>query len=441
MRRIRIARQANWLLPGLSIKRWVGLSALGSIILLLGLALFLNLHPIALTYDFFRILAPILPPALSGPLLILFGVLFLIIGSRQTYSTVYTALTPSGQASGHETSLLDTLVKRRKLDKGPKIVAIGGGTGLSTLLRGLKEYSNNITAVVTVGDDGGSSGRLREEQGIIPPGDIRNCIAALANEEELITSLFQYRFVNGQGLEGHSFGNLFLTAMCRVTGDMMSAIKESSKVLNISGRVLPASLDNITLVAEMEDGRIIRGESNIPEVRSKVKRLWCEPEQPQVLPEVLAAIAQADLILMGPGSLYTSIIPNLIMRPIAQAITISTARKAYVANIMTQPGETDGFSVADHLQAILEHAQGNVSSAQRLLDCVITNTILPDDLLAHYRQYGYQPVEADTERCKALGIDLIEAPLVAEGDRKSIRHNPQKLAIAIMEWYKTRSRH
>jgi uncharacterized cofD-like protein len=431
-RRVRIVRQASWLLPGLSIKRWIGMSLAGAFLLLLGLAMYLNLHPIAYTIELFRTLAPLIPPHISGPLLILTGILCLLVGSRNTYASVFTAMRPVG---GEANDLLETLMRQRKLERGPRIVVIGGGTGLSTLLRGLKHYTTNLTAVVTVGDDGGSSGRLREEQGIIPPGDIRNCIAALADEEHLITSLFQYRFKTGQGLEGHSFGNLFLTAMCRVTGDMMSAIKESSKVLNIRGRVLPSSLDNVQLVADMEDGRQVHGESQIPEAHGRIRRLRCEPEHPTVLPDVLAAIENAELIVMGPGSLYTSVLPNLVMRPIAQAVAKSRAPKVYIANIMTQPGETDGFSVGDHLQAILDHTQ-----QPGLIQGVVVNNWLPEALLAHYRQYGYEAVHLDSARCQGLGVQVIQTLLVDDTDEKTIRHNPRRLARAVLHWYKREAR-
>jgi uncharacterized cofD-like protein len=418
-------RQAVWLLPGLSIKRWIGISAFGFAFLLIGLALFLNLHPVSVTIEVFKKLAPLVPPVYSGPIMIALGVYLLYLGSQKTYSTVFRAISP------RDPNLLESLYRRQKLDHGPNIVAIGGGTGLSTLLRGIKHYTSNITAIVTVGDDGGSSGRLRLEQGIIPPGDIRNCIAALADEEELITELFQYRFKNGQGLEGHSFGNLFLTAMCRITGDMVQAIKESSKVLNIRGRVLPSSLDSICLIADLEDGREIRGESVIPEAGCRIHRLRCEPQNPQVLPDVVKAIEHAELILLGPGSLYTSVIPNLLIEPIARAISLSKAPKVYVVNIMTQPGETDGFSVGDHLQALLDHA-----AYPNIVDCVMVNNWLPDGLVEKYQQAHYQPVVLDLERVREQGVQVIQKLLVDEADTQVIRHHSKRLARSIIQWFK-----
>lgn len=426
------SKQATWLLPGLSIKRWIGLTVFGFFFIVLGLALFLNLHPISTTIEFFKYIAPYFPPTFSGPMLILVGVLLLYIGSKKTYFTVFTAITPGGR----DPDILEALYRRNKLDHGPHVVAIGGGTGLSTLLRGVKRYTNNITAIVTVGDDGGSSGRLREEQGIIPPGDIRNCIAALADEEQLITELFQYRFKNGQGLEGHSFGNLFLTAMCRITGDMVSAIKESSKVLNIRGRVFPSTLDNVCLVAEMEDGSVVRGESQIPKAKGKIRHLRCEPEAPLALPDTIKAIEHADLILLGPGSLYTSVLPNLLIPEIAAAVADSKAPKVYVVNIMTQPGETDHYTVADHIQAILDHAVQDPADPKTLVDCVFVNSWLPEELVQRYRDANCEPVRPDIERCKEMGVKVIQKLLIEESETRTIRHNPKRLARSIIHWYK-----
>lgn len=425
---LKFPRAATWLLPGLSIKRWIGIAATGFLMVFLGLALVLNLQPVTLAIDSAKTLARIFPSSVSGPAFLLFGLLLFYYGTRKAYTTVKMALRYDG---GRDADLLEALYRQNKLVHGPRIVAIGGGTGLSTLLRGLKHYTSNITAIVTVGDDGGSSGRLRAEQNIIPPGDIRNCIAALADEEQLITSLFQYRFKTGQGLEGHSFGNLFLTAMCQITGDMFSAIKESSKVLNISGRVLPSTLENIKLAAEMEDGTEVIGESLIPEAKGKIKKLRCIPDSPKTIPEVIEAIHQAELIILGPGSLYTSVVPNLLIPEIAQALSKSKAPKLYVANIMTQPGETDGYTVGDHVQAILDHCP-----YPNVVNGVIVNSWLPDVLLEKYLSYGYFPVELDRARIQGMGIHVVEKLLVDEQEQHAVRHNPGQLGRSIVQWYK-----
>lgn len=424
---LKFPRMASWLMPGLSIKRWIGIAVTGFVFLFVGAALILNLQPVTLFIDGLKALARIFPAHISGPVLLTAGVLMFYFGMRKAYRTVKIAL----QHEGRDADLLEALFRQNKLIHGPRIVAIGGGTGLSTLLRGLKKYTSNITAIVTVGDDGGSSGRLRQEHSIIPPGDIRNCIAALADEEQLITELFQYRFKTGSGLEGHSFGNLFLTAMCHITGDMFSAIKESSKVLNISGRVLPSTLESIKLAALMEDGSEVIGESMIPEAKGKIAKLRCIPENPKTIPDVIEAIQSAELIILGPGSLYTSVLPNLLISDIAEALSKSKAPKLYVANIMTQPGETDGYTVGDHLQAILDHCP-----YPNVVNGVIVNNWLPDTLLEKYQSYGYQPVLLDRERCAEQGVQVVEKLLVDEGEHHVVRHNPAQLGRAIVQWFK-----
>jgi uncharacterized cofD-like protein len=424
---LKFPRMASWLMPGLSIKRWIGIAVTGFVFLFVGAALILNLQPVTLFIDGLKSLARIFPAHISGPVLLTAGVLMFYFGMRKAYRTVKIAL----QHEGRDADLLEALFRQNKLIHGPRIVAIGGGTGLSTLLRGLKKYTSNITAIVTVGDDGGSSGRLRQEHSIIPPGDIRNCIAALADEEQLITELFQYRFKTGSGLEGHSFGNLFLTAMCHITGDMFSAIKESSKVLNISGRVLPSTLESIKLAALMEDGSEVIGESMIPEAKGKIAKLRCIPENPKTIPDVIEAIQSAELIILGPGSLYTSVLPNLLISDIAEALSKSKAPKLYVANIMTQPGETDGYTVGDHLQAILDHCP-----YPNVVNGVIVNNWLPDTLLEKYQSYGYQPVLLDRERCAEQGVQVVEKLLVDEGEHHVVRHNPAQLGRAIVQWFK-----
>ncbi|MDE5113288.1 MAG: YvcK family protein, partial [Trichodesmium sp. St15_bin1_1] len=367
-----ISQWFKWLAPGLFFKRWLLLSAAGVLLTSLGLAIWTGMTPIfyilQIIREFLGWVTTIVPKYISGPIIILAGLLLIFLGQNRSLKTITQALMPEG-----DEQLVDRLLTHRRLNKGPKIVAIGGGTGLSHLLRGLKGYSANITAIVTVADDGGSSGRLRREIGVLPPGDIRNCLAALANEEKLLTELFQYRFRAGDGLVGHSFGNLFLTAMSEVTGDLERAVAASSKVLAVQGQVLPATLADVYLWAELADGRRIEGESDITEAGGKIVKIGCTPENPPALPKVLQAIKEADYIIIGPGSLYTSVIPNLLVPEIAEAILLRTANaiasknipSIYICNIMTQPGETTGYSVADHIRAI------DLACGQRLFDTVL----------------------------------------------------------------------
>jgi uncharacterized cofD-like protein len=308
--------------------------------------------------------------------------------------------------------------------KGPKIVVIGGGTGLGTILRGLKEISGNISAIVTVADDGGSSGRLRRDFGILPPGDIRNCLVALADLEPTMERLMQYRFHGPSDLEGHSFGNLFLTVMTDITGDFEKAIKESSKVLAVRGQVLPATLENITLKAELIDGTVISGESKIPKAQTGIKRVYLEPEICKPVPGAVTAIKEADIIILGPGSLYTSVIPNLLVGEIADAIRQSTAMTVYICNAMTQPGETDGYSASDHVKAIMNHAGAG------LIDMVVVNTEpIPDKTLERYAEEGGYPVTADLDKLRALGVTPLTAEIIINAN--VIRHDPRKLAMII----------
>lgn len=348
----RLGQSVKWLAPGLSVKRWLFLSAIGIIFAALGLAIFVKLTPVFYVIQGARFavqyLAQRVPNYISGPIVISLGLLLIWLGYTRSLRSITEVLMPEGK----DDELVDRLLTHRRLNRGPKIVAMGGGTGLSTLLRGLKEYSSNITAIVTVADDGGSSGRLRREIGGIAPGDIRNCLAALADEETLITELFQYRFRSGDGLAGHSFGNLFLSAMSEITASWEEAIAASSQVLAVRGQVLPATLSDVKLWAELEDGRRIIGESKISEAGGKILRIGCTPSRPPALPSVLRAIEEADFIIFGPGSLYTSIIPNLLVPDIVAAIDRSSAPKVYVCNIMSQSGETYGFKVSDHIKAL-----------------------------------------------------------------------------------------
>lgn len=423
---VKVTKDVGWLMPGLEVKRWFFLIFLGSVMIVLGFMVLANVRPIYLTLELIRKAALILPSNFLAAVFILIGAVIFFKGWQKTTLSIMDMDNKKGNYS-----ILEKLYRRRKLNKGAKIVAIGGGTGLSMLLRGIKKYTNNITAIVTVGDDGGSSGRLREEMGVLPPGDIRNCIAALADDEDLITKLFQYRFKNGEGLEGHSFGNLFLTALCSITGDMVRAVKESSNVLNIRGVVLPATLDDMKLAARFEDGRIIHGESNIPEAHGKIKRLFTEPEHCHALPEVIAAIHDADLIILGPGSLYTSVIPNLLVDGIVEAIENSHAKKIYVCNIMTQPGETDNYSVASHLNALITHAGG-----KKIVDAVLVNDSLPDNMSEGYANSGSYPVRLDMENIAPIGIEVVSQKLILENRQGLVRHSSHRVARAVYYWYR-----
>ena len=392
-------KEAGWLLPGLEVKRWFALIFLGSLLITIGLMILFNLRPVYFIMEFIRKIAIMVNTNILSVLIILFGGFLFFKGWQKTNLSILDI-----HNDREKSTLLETLYMRRKLNRGPKIVAVGGGTGLSMLLKGIKKITNNITAVVTVGDDGGSSGRLREEMGVLPPGDIRNCIAALADDEDLVTTLFQYRFKSGEGLEGHSFGNLFITALCAITGNMVSAIQASSNVLSIRGRVLPSTLDDMRLAAEFEDGSVVHGESEIPEAHKKIKRLFIEPENCKALDSVIAAIKDADLIILGPGSLYTSVIPNLLIKEISEEIIKAPAKKIYVCNIMTQPGESDNYTVSDHLNALYKHA-----GSDKLVDAVLVNNSLPDNMSEKYAECGQFPVELDKQNIK---IDIFEKKLI-----------------------------
>ena len=313
---------------------------------------------------------------------------------------------------------------------GPKIVVIGGGTGLSTMLRGLKKHSYNITAVVTVADDGGGSGDLRTDLGMLPPGDVRNCILALANTEPVMKDLLNYRFKDGR-LKGQSFGNLFLAAMNGISINFEDAVQKMSSVLAVRGTVLPVTLDYMELEAELENGNIIKGESNIPEAvieqGSKIKELKIIPEEADALGEALAAIENADAIILGPGSLYTSILPNLLVKDIAKAIEFNSCPKIYICNVMTQPGETTNFTVSDHIAEIIKYCGNNV------IDTVIANVEeISDILVTRYNEKNSQVVKLDREKVEGLGIKIVEGNLV-KVKYNYIRHDANALSELIIK--------
>lgn len=304
----------------------------------------------------------------------------------------------------------------------PRIVIIGGGTGLPVLLRGLKKHPVDITAIVTVADDGGSSGRLREDMQIPPPGDIRNVLAALSDVEPLIEEMFQHRFNTSNELSGHSLGNLILAAMTSITGNFVHAIQEMSKVLNVRGKVLPAANRSVMLNAVMEDDSIVRGESKIPYSGKRIKRVFLNPENVKPLPETLQAIREADLIVIGPGSLYTSILPNLLVKRLGQEVCKAHARKVYICNLMTQAGETHDFTASDHIKAIYDH-----------MDCAFIDTILvnnetiPPDVELRYKEELAKPVHFDLDRLMSLGIEIVQEE-IAELDGNVIRHDTKKVS-------------
>ncbi|MGE6630151.1 gluconeogenesis factor YvcK family protein [Bacillus sp. NPDC077027] len=309
----------------------------------------------------------------------------------------------------------------------PKVVIFGGGTGLSVLLRGLKTKPVDITAIVTVADDGGSSGRLRQDLNIPPPGDIRNVLAALSDVEPLVEDLFQHRFNKGNDLTGHSLGNLILAAMTNITGDFFHAVTEMSKVLNVRGKVLPAANSNVVLHAELESGKIVTGESKIPTYNEKIKRVFLSPETIKPLPESIQVIREADLIVIGPGSLYTSILPNLLVPQIGEEIIRSKAKKVYICNVMTQPGETLSYSASDHVQALNDHMD------QPFIDTIfVNNEEIPDEIKTRYAEEKSQPVRFDTEALKAMGLEVIRGEIITY-DQNVIRHDTLKVASLLVD--------
>lgn len=398
----------TWALPGMRIKRWIALTVLG--ISLINAAVALE------AFDWLRPGMHLMGAALAALGL---GSVAVAVGLNRLIHVVADTLQP-------DANLAEAMYHARSLRRGPKIVAIGGGTGLSTLLRGLKEYSDNITAIVTVADDGGSSGRLRQELGVLPPGDIRNCLTALAREERLLTELFSFRFPGERGLGGHSFGNLFLAAMTGISGDLMQAIQRSSRVLAVRGQVVPATMSQMTLYARFDDGQVVAGESGITATRRQIIDMWCEPSHPDALPEALRAIAEADAIILGPGSLYTSLVPHLLIPGLREALLASKAPRIYVCNVMTQPGETDGFRASDHVRVLQKF--GGESICQH----VLVNEALPRRLRERYEAQGQFPVELDWDALIELGVSPVRGAFIDEAE--VVRHNPSLLAAAIMTW-------
>lgn len=397
----------KWLYPGIKIKRWVMMCILGIAMVSIG-----SIDLVSPDYISVRIL---------GGFNLFLGIICIFVGLERTVKSFLSVLLPK-----EEKKILDIIYRKRQLAQGPKIVVIGGGTGLATLLYGLKDYTSNITAIVTVADEGGSSGRLREQFGLLAPGDIRNCLVALADTEPLMRNLFQFRFGGKAELNGHSFGNLFITAMTKVTGDFEKAVKESSKVLAIRGQVIPSTLETVRLVAEYEDGTEILGESKISAQNKPIKRVYLNQKDCQATPEAISAIKGAEVIVIGPGSLYTSVIPNLLIEEITKSILESKAIKIYVCNIMTQSGETDNYKASEHIEAVVAHAKS------KLIDyCILNLARIPPEFLEKYRKEHAFPVVADSQQVEEMGFTVIKDDLLST--KNYVRHDSQKLAKIIVD--------
>lgn len=435
-------RYLRWLLPGLGLKRWLSVSVFGVFLLGLGISLVvrINLYGVigAWLFEHISYSAAMFMwgPMVAGFVGLLIGVLLTMYGvTRLVRAVLQTLMIPSE-------GVAEAYYQRRYLLRGPRVTAVGGGTGIPTLLRGMKHYTANLTAVITVADDGGSSGRLRTEFGILPPGDIRNCLVALADTEPLMEKLFQHRFHQGTGLSGHPFGNLFILAMTETTGNFYDAVRASSSVLAIRGRVMPSTLDHVVLKAQLADGQMVTGESVISKYNSPIRRVFLERVEPEEhggpirpLEDAIEAIEQAEVIVLGPGSLYTSIIPNLLVPGVADAIRRSKALKVYVCNIMTEPGETDGYTVSQHIKALIDHAGYGI-----IQTCLVNTQPIPEPILQKYRVRNSTPVVIDVKESQKLGVDLVQVNLLGP-EQEYVRHDSDRLAWHISRLFLNRRVH
>jgi len=417
----------KWLWPGMNLKRWLFLFTIGAIFSAIGIALVFN-------YQFMGFIEELLFRMMymatgeyyhaisvaGGITVLLVGLVVMIYATRRIIHSVMESVLP-----GESSSLLERIFTQRKLNKGPAITVVGGGTGLSVLLRGMKYITNNCTAVVSTADNGGSSGRLRQELGIIPPGDLRNCLVALADTEPLMEKVMQYRFKGGTPLAGHNLGNLFIAALADAEGSMEGGLIAASEILKVRGHVVPSTLENVNLTAEMADGTLVQGESEISLAGKRIKKMGIVPAEAKATKGAVSAILNADVLILGPGSLYTSVIANLVVPEIKQAIVESEAVKIYVCNVMTQPGETDGYGALEHVQAIINHV-----GVQFLDYVIVNNQRVTAAQLAMYEEKGSMPVTPDIEEIERLGIKVVKSSLISDMD--FVRHNPVKLAQAII---------
>ncbi len=418
----------QWFVPGLGVKRWFFVLLAGTTLIGVGLALFLlDVYRSAPNSWWLPIVTALSLRTLSRPLRILIfggiGLGLIVLGIRGINRSLLVPFLRPGER------LVDQVSNFHKRGRGPRVVVIGGGHGIATVLRGMKEYTNNLTAVVSVADDGGSSGELRRDLGILPPGDIRNCLAALSDDEALLTQLFQYRFGGQTGLGGHTFGNLFISSLVDITGSFEKAVVESARALSVHGQVLPATLHNVRLVADVQLPYVVNevrveGESQIPKASGQVRRVWLDPNDAAAYPPVIQAILAADLIIIGPGSLYTSILPNILVRDLQQAIHSSRAVKMFIANVATQPGETERYTCGDHIRA-LEELIGT-----QLVDVIVCNSCYDGNL-----ESGSEWVRVDdagTRDGRIYFTDLIDC-------NNAMRHDSTKLAQTLMELYNERT--
>lgn len=421
----------RWLYPGMRVKRWLGLAFLSMAVLTLALLYAFGIDLMRFLYRSF----PLTQPARYGltALTLVLGIAAFLFAILRLVRSVAFGVAPSS----HE-KMTSAVYRTRVLERAPRVVAIGGGTGLSTLLRGLKQITANTTAVVTVTDDGGSSGRLRDEVGVLPPGDVRNCLLALAEDETRLSDYFQHRFDAPPEIAGHSLGNLVLVGLEQATGGFDRAIEAMSHFLNVRGRVLPATLTKARLVAGYANGETVEGESRIGRGGRRIERLWLSTSPVPAYERVLEAIHEADLIVLGPGSLFTSLVPNLLVDSIAEAVESAPAEKVLVANLMTQPGETDGFGLADHLRALDSYIR------VRGFDVLLVNSTPPaDPLLAGYRSEAAEPVKDDLPTPNEYGLRVIREDLIGVADlagKTTVKHDPDKLARAILRHTRTFAR-
>ena len=408
----------DWLKPGIKVKRWIIFGVLGILLIAFGFTELVTRRMYDTYYKVFYAFLNIT------------GIFVIYISVTEAMKSIIVMINKGYLKVSLDSQKIESLIyEKRLLVKGPKIVVIGGGTGLSTMLRGLKYYTSNITAIVTVGDDGGGSGDLREDLGMLPPGDIRNCILALADTEPLMQDLLQYRFQDGR-LKNQSFGNLFLAAMAGISDNFEDAVQKMSSVLAVTGKVLPVTLDDMQLVAQLENGNKVYGESQIPneaiKQSSKIKKLMIQPEDAEPLLEALQAIKEADAVVMGPGSLYTSVISNLLVKKISAAVRRSSALKIYISNVMTQPGETDNFTVSDHIKTLRKYG------GRDIVECVIANSgKIPKDIKEQYLSDNSVAVEVDEKEIKNLGVDLI-LDNIAKIKDGTVKHDSNKLAEVLI---------